>query len=493
MSREELIAVVRRQDGQITTLSTQVADLLGVNEKLAVKLARLEHLLSRNSGNSSMPPSKDDDPGRTPPPEKPKRPAGPTRKRGKQPGAPGTNLAWVERPDDQRDRFPQGRCECGHDLAEAMDLGIVDRYQQHEIPQVSVSITQYDQHQVRCGCGRLHIAQRPEGARCGVVGYGPNLQAFAVYLMVVHFVPAQRCVELLGSLTGATPSVGFVHGMLNRASQLLAEVDERIRALITVAYAVCCDETPLRVGPRAPKPGRKKADKYLLVACTELFTHYLLGDRDLETFKASVLKDLTNSVVVHDRYHLYDSAGIGELVHQLCCQHLLRDLAGAAQVYPDAHWPDQIADALRGLIHQANLARDAGRDTIEPSVGDKLIKLFTDGVKVGLSDTTSHDNRPGKRKARLLLEVLRDRQADVLRFAHDLRVPATSNQAERDLRPGKIQQKISGRLTSEARTKDRYRIRGYLSTAAKHGHNMTDALREAILGHPWIPPDPAPA
>lgn len=137
-------------------------------------------------------------------------------------------------------------------------MGIVDRYQQHEIPQVSVSITQYDQHQVRCGCGRLHTAQRPEGARSGLVGYGPNLQAFAVYLMVVHFVPAQRCVELLGSLTGAAPSVGFVHGMLNRASQLLAEVDERIRALITVAYAVCCDETPLRVGPRAPKPGRKR-------------------------------------------------------------------------------------------------------------------------------------------------------------------------------------------------------------------------------------------
>jgi hypothetical protein len=100
-------------------------------------------------------------------------------------------------------------------------------------------------------------------------GYGPNLQAFAVYFMGVHFVPAQRCVELLGSLTGAAPSVGGVHGMLHRASTLLAEVDERIRALITVAYAVCCDETPLRVGPRAPKPDRKKADKYLLVACTK--------------------------------------------------------------------------------------------------------------------------------------------------------------------------------------------------------------------------------
>jgi transposase len=492
MSREELIALARRQDGQITTLSTQVADLVEANEQLAAKLARLEHLLSRNSGNSSMPASKDGEPGKTPPTAK-KRRGGPKRPKGKQPGAPGANLAWVDRPDDQQDRFPQGRCECGHDLADAADLGVVDRYQQHEIPQVTVKVTQYDQHRVRCGCGVVHAAARPEGARTGPVGYGPNLQAFAVYLMVVQFIPVQRCVELLESLTGATPSAGFVHGMLTRAAGLLAEVDKRIRALITLAYAVCADETPLRVGPRKPQPGRKKAEKYLLVACTELYTHYLLGDRDLATFKASVLADLTESVLVHDRYRLYDSAEIGALTHQLCCQHLCRDLDGAGEVYPDAHWPAQIAEALRALMHQSNLAREAGRDTIDDAIKHKLIKLFKDGVLVGLSDTTSHGDRPGERKTRLVLEVLRDREADVLRFAHDLKVPATSNQAERDLRPSKTQQKISGRLTSEQRTTDRYRIRGYLSTAAKHGHNTMDALHDAILGRPWMPPDPAPA
>jgi len=37
-------------------------------------------------------------------------------------------------------------------------------------------------------------------------------------------------------------------------------------------------------------------------------------------------------------------------------------------------------------------------------------------VLVGLADTTSHGGRPGERKARLLLEVLRDRPDDVLRF-----------------------------------------------------------------------------
>lgn len=493
LSREELIGLLTQRDARIATLSTQVTNLVEANRQLVAKVAKLEHLLTRNSANSSMPPSKDDDLGKTPPEKPSRRVGGPKRKRGKQPGAPGANLAWVDNPTKQIDRFPRGHCECGHDLGEATDLGVVDRYQQHEIPQMSVTVTQYDQHQVRCGCGQIHTAARPEGARAGVIGYGPNLQAFAVYLMVVHFVPVQRCVQLLESLTGASPSVGFVHGMLERAAGLLAEVDARIRTLITCAYAVSCDETPLKVGPRTPKPGRKKAEKYLLVACTELYTHYLLGDRDLGTFKAFVLKDLTDSVIVHDRYQNYDCAALGELVHQLCCQHLGRDLAGAGEVYPDAVWPAQIGDALRGLIHEANLAREAGRATIDDIIKNTLITQFREGVLCGLSDTTSHGNRPGERKARLLLEVLHDREADVLRFAHDLKVPPTSNQAERDLRPAKVQQKISGRLPSEQRTKDRYRIRGYTSTAVKHGMGAITVLRELFLGHPWMPPEPSPA
>jgi transposase len=487
MSRDELVVLVRRQAGQI-------AELREANEALAGRLARVEHLLSRNSANSSSPPSKDGELGRTPPPEKPKRCGeAPGRARGKQPGAPGTNLAWRRVPDECRDRFPEGRCECGHDLADAVDLGVAESYQQYEIPVVSVTVTQYDQHRVRCGCGRVHTAGRPEGARPGIVGYGPNLQAFAVYLMVAHFIPAHRCVELLASLTGATPSVGFVHGMLQRTAARLAGVSQRIRELITLAPAVCCDETPIKVGPRRPKPGKTKAERYLLVACTERFTHYLLGDRSMQTFTTSVIPELTNSVIVHDRYQNYDSEALGQLTHQLCCQHLLRDLAAAGETYPDAHWPTQIAQALRELIHQANLARDQHQAAIDPASKTGLIDTFRSGVRVGLSDTLGPTDRPGQRKARLLLEVLRDREADVLRFTHDLKVPPTSNQAERDLRPAKVQQNISGRLTSEDRTQDRYTIRGYLSTATKHGHNMIDALHEAILGRPWMPPHPNPA
>ena len=148
-------------------------------------------------------------------------------------------------------------------------------------------------------------------------------------------------------------------------------------------------------------------------------------DRDLATFKAFILADLTG-VVVHDRYALYDHSEVGDLVHQLCAQHLLRDLEDAAQTYPDADWPTQIQDALRGLIHHANLARDAGEPAIPAPIADRLISAFRHGVRVGLSEVRRIPGPKSSTKqpiGRVLLEVLGDREDDVLRFVGDLRVP----------------------------------------------------------------------
>ncbi len=80
-------------------------------EELRRKVERLERLVSRNSGNSGMAPSSDDLPGRKPPREKPRRGAG-KRSPGRQPGSPGSHLAWSEDPDDTVGHFPEGECEC---------------------------------------------------------------------------------------------------------------------------------------------------------------------------------------------------------------------------------------------------------------------------------------------------------------------------------------------------------------------------------------------
>jgi transposase len=468
LSREDLLGLLAERDRLI--------------DELREKVERLERLISRNSGNSSFPPSMDDLPGRAAPPSKPAR--GGKRKPGKQPGSPGSHLAWREDPDQVIPHFPQGACECGAALSAAADLGVVASHQQVEVPLALAQVIQHDVHAVACACGRVHRAAPPLGAGApGTVTYGPQLQAWCVYLMVAHAVPVHRCAELIGALTGAEPSPGFVHGMLGRAASAVAGANALIRALVILSDVVCADETPIRAGP-----GPKSRKRYLLVACTKLLTYYLVGDRSLATFRAFVLPDLDGTVVVHDRYQNYDA--FPGLIHQLCCAHLLRDLAGAAEAYPDAHWPIQITQALQGLIHAANTARAQGLAAVPPGVAAPLAHAFRHGVLLGLSQVPRREERK-QEPCRDLLECLRNRQADVLRFVSDLKIPPTSNQAERDARPAKTQQKISGRLRSEQASRHRYAIRGYISTAAKHDADVLAALRDAITGQPWMPPIPS--
>jgi hypothetical protein len=68
------------------------------------------------------------------------------------------------------------------------------------------------------------------------------------------------------------------------------------------------------------------------------------------------------------------------------------------------------------------------------------------------------------------------RHDDYLRFAHDARVPADNNGAERDIRMIKLRQKVSGCLRTLTGAQQFFAIRSYLSTAAKHGRHFFDTL-----------------
>jgi transposase len=257
-ARDGLIAV----RGQLIMLLAQRNSALEARvSEMEDRLARLERAVSRNSGNSSMPPSADDLPGKTAPEPRLKRGDG-KRRPGKQRGAPGAHLAWNENPDVKRDLFPQGACGCGRDLKDAEDLGVAASHQVIDTPVVTAAVTQYDEHAAACCCGRVHVAAPPAGAgEAGTVTYGPNVQAWSVFLLVMHHVPVERCADVIGALTGTRPSDGFVHAMLARAARAVRGACMLIRALVITASVLCADETPLRAGP-----GPKTRKKYLLVA-----------------------------------------------------------------------------------------------------------------------------------------------------------------------------------------------------------------------------------
>ena len=475
--------------GSCAARDVVIEELVRANAELLERVERLERAVGRNSGNSSMPPSTDDLPGKKKP--APKRGTGSGgRCRGKQNGAQGSALAWAADPDERVAHRPGGVCGCGTGLGDAVDVGVERSHQTHDLPEVRITIRQHDVYRVRCGCGAEHVADQPGGVSRAPSSYGPNLRALVVYLLVYQHVPVARCVELIAALGGgAGPSTGFVHSTLHRAATAVAEVVASIKRLITAAYVVGFDETTLRAGPAGTR-------RYVLSASTEDYTAYHLGGRDLGSFTAfGILPDFAG-IAVHDRYqNYYNSAWTRLAGHQACAAHLLRDLTDAEQSYPKAHWPVQAQRGLRGLIHAWHQARDAGHAEIPAPVGDPLLREFRAAVRVGLAEIR---RVPGPRHStaqlpgRDLLEFCRDHQDDVLRFATDTRVWPTNNISERDLRPTKTQQKIDLRTADEDVTRHRLDIRSYIDTVRKHGLNIITALRGAVTGDPWHPPALAP-
>jgi transposase len=455
-SREELLALVEAQARQIELLTAQVAEL--------------ERRLGRNSRNSSQPPSADGPAASSR--RSTRQRSG--RKPGKQPGTGGTTLGLLADPDEIIDHLPVACGGCGAELGGAAEAGVVRR-QVHDIPTIRPRVVEHRLHRRRCRCGRTTCADAPVGVNAPA-SYGPNLRALAAYLVVYQHVPIARAAQLIADVTGARPSTGWISSVLPALAGLLTEVTQLIRSLIVLAHVIHVDETTSNIN------GKRR---WLHVACTEQLTAYLLhASRGRTAVNEFDILPAFRGTVVHDALSVYD--GYPQARHALCGAHLARELVAAAEAHPDQDWPAQALRTLSGLNTAAHTARDQGLQHIPPETTDPLLTSWRHAVLVGLAE---HRRVPGRRQSRTrnLLERLRDRDQQVLLFARDLSVPFTNNQAERDLRPTKTQLKISGCHRSTDTAQAWLTIRGYISTARKHGVDVLSALREAINGNPWSP------
>ena len=75
----------------------------------------------------------------------------------------------------------------------------------------------------------------------------------------------------------------------------------------------------------------------------------------------------------------------------------------------------------------------------------------------------------------------------MLRFITDFNVPFDNNQADRDVRMVKLQQKISGSWRTLDGTRNFSAIRNYVSTLRKQDRNVLGGLRQPFDGQAWLP------
>jgi len=467
-ARDELAAAqLAARDAQIAALAAQVEEL--------------RRRLDKDSSTSSKPPSSDSPYKKKPRDRSLRGRSG--RRPGKQPGAQSSTLKQSPHPGETVLCGPAACGCCGHDLTGEPVLGTVQKRQVFEAsPPPPPVVTEYQVAAKCCpACGEISVGLAPAGVT-GRVQYGPGVHAKAALAVCAHYLPVARAAKLVAALTGVNVSAGFVAGIRGKAARLLSPFMDRVRELLPAAGVLYADETPARAAGKL---------HYVHVACTEFLTAMHTGDRTKEAIDAGGVLPGYAGTIVRDGYKGYEH--LTDALHAWCGAHGLRDLAGLYRFDPDGQvWARSMADLLIDANAQATAARVAGQASLNDAGLAGIRCWYRGAVAKGFTDNTGKTSQIAK-DGLTLARRFRDHEDMILRFATDLAVGFTSNQAERDVRPVKVQQRTSGGTwRTLLGLADFAIVQSYLSTAGKWGIDALDALTRLFTDGPWLPPATAP-
>jgi len=459
----ELEAVVAQQQQQIATLLERVQEL--------------EARLAKDSHNSGKPPSSD---GLGRKPRSLRKKSG--KKAGGQLGHRGETLRLVATPDVVLQHRPAVCASCQTPLAVDTPAVARERRQVVDIPPVRLQITEHQALQVRCpSCQHVSVGAFPAEA-ASRAQYGPRVRALAVYLLEQQLVPYARVQALLAELFGGHLSLGTLVRWVQQATQALEPVEDQIKMALSAAPVLHSDETGVR------RAGRLA---WAHVASTGRLTHYAIhARRGAEATNAiGILPDFTG-VSVHDGWAPYRANTTCR--HALCNIHHLRELTFLEEQYQQG-WATELKAVLLEMKAATEQARTSGEKRLSAARRETFVSRYEALLATGLAANPPPQRLERKRgrikqsPARNLLERLWLNQEAVLAFLDDLTIPFDNNQAERDLRMLKVQQKVSGSFRSDGGAAAFARIRGYLSTLGKQGQALLAALEALFAGQPLAP------
>lgn len=285
--------------------------------QMDARIRELEQIvarLTRNSSNSSRPPSSD-------PPWNTKESGQKTpskRKQGGQPGHKGKKreLLPPEMVAKTHNLFPE-ICSCCH-LRFAQELKVPSpnplRHQVTDLPVIVPQTTEYRCHSLLCSCGHKTMATLP--AEVAQSEFGPGVHAVIAYLMAAHRVTRRGITEIMGSIFGISISTGAVCNVAERVSEASIPVVGVIKRYIASAPALNIDETGW-------KNKGKKCYLWTFVALRAVF--FLISPSRGAKVLKEVLGEHFPGIITsddHSAYHAYHKKGI----RQLCWPHLIRKL-----------------------------------------------------------------------------------------------------------------------------------------------------------------------
>ncbi len=460
----------------IESQQERVKALEGLIDSLRERVKTLERQQAKDSHNSSLPPSSD----RFVRPPKSLR-----KKSGKSPGGQkghrGHHLRQVETPDEVLIHPVIACAHCQYDLR-TQPADLPERRQVIDLPAKRLWVREHRVEEKQCPvCSHLTRASFP-AAVSAPAQYGTGIQTLATYLVEGQCVPYARASQLLHELLGVQLSAGSIASFVTTCHQQLAEVESRLKVALVKTNVIHQDETGLRVG---------KTGWWVHVCSTARLTHYAAHpNRGRKALDAIGIAPKFRGTSVHDGLRSYQGYGFTQA---WCNVHHLRELTFVEEELKQA-WARKMKDLLLEMKAEVERAKVLDQHELDVLVLARFLRrydeILTEGYLANPPPPPQEKRRPGRPKqspARNLLDRLSQGKWAVLRFLHDFAVPFDNNQAERDLRMIKVQQKVSGCFRTEEGVAMFCRIRSYLSTLRKQGIELLSALEHTLSGHPVLP------
>ena len=236
-------------------------------EQLFLKDARIKELedrLSKNSSNSSKPPSTDQ---KTKPSPKSLR-----KKSGKKPGGQlghkGKTLLVSKTPDAIITHKVENCINCFNSLS-ACPVDELKKCQVYDLPVLGLTVTEHQIEQKICNCGCVNRAKFPAYIN-HYVQYGPNIKSLMVYLQDYQLLPFERSQELIKDLFNHTISKGTIENAKKEAYEKLSSFENQLQQLLVACLVAGFDETGFKVCAKSMWLHTCSTDKYTYYANQEL-------------------------------------------------------------------------------------------------------------------------------------------------------------------------------------------------------------------------------